>query len=369
MDCRPVYGSSLERKTMADKETNLLNALTTQRMGASVPAKVDERGEPVEVVTDREKGESGRSPEQVLGTRETRPAPTPSQDDKDARKTVAPRKWKVRDEELTLEEIAAKGLLDLMITQSSQASHYQKLYEDSEKAVAKEVAKPTETVDPQVLAAQQEKAHREATLQVIQNYEPAAKKEIEFYVANGLMEPDLPEAYQKAITSMFSILLFQLDAINANAVMNGSIKDWIAAEIGKRNAVITMSLLDQAINAVAAKADDHVDAKGEAVKGDKVFEGLKDSAVRQAFVAWLRKEVDPKVASLTAENMERFWLAFNAPALLDGVKTMIAKTTEKPSRVRAQGDGSPSRPAIKEAPKELNLLDRMTESRLGSAEA
>ena len=341
---------------MADKDAkeNLLQTMTTNRLGAStVPAKVDGRGEPVERASDREV-ETGRSAEDVLGTRDTRSAPVRTDEgDDDKSKAVAPKKWKIKGEDLSLEEIAARGLMDLLITQSSQATHYQQKYEEAlEKAGGKD-AKP--------VVKEPERPPPPTAEQIQQAFTPVVRELIE----KGYIEPDLLEAYPLAMTGQ----AYRNAMAEEDHDKLGWVLEWIKAEIGKRNATTVQSLLDSAIDAIAAKADDHPGENGATIKGDKIFEGLKDPATREKFVDWLRKEVDPKVGALTVANMEKFWFAFNAGDLLNFAKQSAAKAAEsKPARPRAAGDGSPSRPGIKETPQEKSLLDRMTDMRLGSAD-
>ena len=97
-------------------------------------------------------------------------------------------------------------------------------------------------------------------------------------------------------------------------------------KIDQQNAVTVRRMLDSAIDAVAAKAD------GE--NGDRVFAGLKNPEIREAFVLWLRKDIDPKVGALTPDNMAIFWLAYNDRDLLKSAKaaaeTVVIKAAELP---------------------------------------
>lgn len=342
---------------MADKDAknNLLQTMTVDRLGTSkVPARVDEHGEPVERVSDRGR-ETGRSAEDVLGTRETRSAPVRTDEGEDGKeKAVVPKKWKIKGEDLSLDEIASRGLMDLLITQSSQATHYQQKYEEAlERTSSKEIAKP--------VSREPEKPVPPTADQIQQAFTPVVRE----LIKKGHIEPDLLEAYPLALTGQ----AYRNAMAEDDHEKMGWVLEWIKAEIGKRNAIIVQNLFDSTIAAVAAKAGDHLGENGETVKGDKIFDGLRDSTIREKFVAWLRNEVDPKVAALTAANMEKFWFAFTSGDLLNFAKESAAKAAEpKPARTRAASDGSPSRPGVKETPQEKGLLDRLTDMRLGSAD-
>ena len=160
----------------------------------------------------------------------------------------------------------------------------------------------------------------------------------------------MAEAYPDMLTGLMHYRTMIEDLVE----VVGHIKAWIGAEVEKRNAITVNHLLQSSVDQVAAK-------------DDKVFEGLKNPETRAAFIVWLRKEVDPKVGALTAENMEKFWLAYNATGLLNFAKEAAQKVAAPPSptRKRAAGDGSSSRAGAPETPKEKSLLERMTEDRLG----
>lgn len=325
-----------------DDKPNLLQTLTNHRLGEVPAPRKDERLEPalpVEPRESREVEDKGRSPQEVLEQRE--PERRTQTDDDDA---VLVRKYKVKGEELSLAEIAKRGMLEAIITSADQLpaltrKHQELLERVADKAVEKQPEKQPEAAPVQIPQAQ-----------IREHFMPMLKAAVEA----GYIEPDFAEAYPDMSTG----LMYYRTAMQEMNEKLAQVITWIGAEVKLRNARQVKFSLDSAIDAVAAKS--------EGDKGDKIFAGLKNPEIREAFTNWLRTDVDPKVGSLTPENIERFWLAFNANDLLNFTKEAAAKVETPPvSRRKAMGDGSPSRPGVPETPKEPSLLDRMSEMRLG----
>ena len=317
-------------------------------MGKDVPARRDERElETREPVTPDRDTEKGRSPEEVLGERETRPASVTEEE-----KSKTPKKFKVRIDdgsgepvikELTLQQLDEQGLLDRLITTAGQFPGLNKKHQELlERIAGKEVGKPA--------AATPAKKAPPTPAQIRQVYDTVAQRDVQ----GGYIEPDFAEAYPQ----LSAQLMYWRDIVENVMERVDAAVAWIQAEAKERDVARVMGVVNDAIEAVAKKGD------GE--KGDPLFKDLRDSEVRGNFVEWLRTEMDPKIGSLTPDNMERFWFAFNARGILDLTKEAAKKTAEPPSKRRAGSDGPSTRSGVRESPKEKSLLERMSETRLGA---
>lgn len=362
-------------------KTDLMTRLTNRTLGtpnADVPAKRDEStpsGEPVDPGTKGTVVEGrGKRPEEVLGDQAgrqpTKPAPKPADEDlplaaQPADKKPAPkeRTWKYKGEELTLKQIVDRNLLDSVFASAEQLPALTKRHQEVlEQVAATAAAKPApvaQTPEAQAKADEEAiKAHQQMTLKVIDAYGPAAKQEIAFYVANGLIEQDMVDAYEKSVHSMFAIFLYHLDAIQANASRTESAIQWIRGEVDYRGAVRTQNALFAAMDAVVAKH------KGKPT--EQFYAGLKEPENRKQFVTWLRKEVDLPTDKITEDIIGSQWLAFNAGAIMEFAEgEREDENTRQPSQ-RHKGDGTSARIETPASDEPKSLLDRFTDRALGS---
>ena len=354
---------------MAEDETKnrMLQTLTDDKMGK--PPAVQERPrEPSEPVEPRETREieRGRRPEEVVQPREPS-EPATSQPERKYKIRVAKTDKGDVHEELTLDQIAKRGLMDTLVQSANQLPSVSQKYQEAlEKLAATKDDKPAVEQPRQLTEEEQWEQHKTVTAQVMQKYGPQAAREVDFYVKAGLIESDLPEAYANAVRSLFAIQLFHLDLIQELNKISNAQTQWIRAEVDRRNAdakqaeaTKVRSTLDDWLDEFAKKADGK--------DGNKLYAGLKDEEIRGKFVEWLTNEVDPKQTALTKENVERFWMAYNVPELKTFAKEVAEKAVAPTPRVKAAGDGQgTSQTGGKETVRETTLLDRLTDTRLGA---
>jgi len=321
-----------------DENKSLMTRMSEGKLPADrkteLPATREPRDPSQKSARSETGGAKGKTPEEVLGERAER---------QEAQSAVVVeeepvKKWKIRGEELTLDQIAEKGLMDILATQSEQYSYLNKKHQDlleglAGKAVSSETKEEAPVAAPKVTAKQ-----------ILDHYTPAMMKSAE----EGYIEPELPDAYPLLMTS----LMYFRDIIETSAADVQQIKTWIASEIRIRNSRDVTTRLNAAIDAVAGE-------------DGKIFEMLRKPDVKLKFIDWLYKEVDPKVAELTQDRIHTYYLAFNGEALLE-----LAKHTDRKEppvrRPTVRGDGSsaaPGGPDPIEQPK--SMMQRMTESRLG----
>lgn len=330
---------------------SLLDRLTDSR---GLPARADERHE-TGVVEQRGTEDRGRSPEDVVGDLAERQAPVQTREGDD--QPILKQKHKVKvdgvDSELSLEEIAKRGLLEKVFATAEQFPHLQKKYQDTlEKIADKDLSKPTvEETKPAPVQITQE--------MITRTFMPAAQE----YVAKGFIEPDFLEAYPAFVTNAMYLNARVVDAENV-ILKQGKIIDnlvaWIKAEIDGRKVKEYVSEFDKSIDTVAAKAD------GE--KGEKVFARLKEPEERKKFVDWLRDYIDPKSSANTPEHIQTFWMAYIGNDLLKYAREAADKTEPKKDKRRATGDGNGARAGAPVTTEKTSLLDRMTDNRLQMSE-
>lgn len=333
----------------------LLERFSNQALG-NLPATVEERSD-VGVVERGDRGK-GRTPEEVLGDRQDRTDVVETRG-ADTDQPILKKKYRVKvngsESELSLKEIAERGLMEALISSAEQLPHLSRKHNELlEKIADKDLSKPkAEEAAPAPVRVTQDQITR-AFMPVLQER-----------VSMGYVEPDMAEAYPLALTGAMyneARLTDTEQAIIELRKENAAMKAWILAEIQKRKTNEFVSEFDKAIDTVAAKADDEENP-------EKVFLGLKDQAKRASFVEWLRKEVDPKSDAISPALIERFWMAFIGPDLLKFAKEAAVKSNARTDKRRAAGDGAGARPGPVESPKPESLLDRMTDYRLGNQDA
>jgi len=300
----------------------------------------------------------GRSPEDVMADRPVTQQPQQrAVETDDARPKQAPRKIKVRGQELTLEELANRpDLLEALATTAEkypelQAKHQQTLEKLADRALAKPEPEKAKELTPE----QRWFTYQQETLQVLDQWKPFAEKVLDFLVKAGKIEADAPEAYKEMLTSFIADSCAKNYRICALEDTMAQLKEWVHAEVQIRNARSVEDRLHSAIDAVAAKADDenHGDAR--------LYKPLKNKETRAGFVKWLKEEIDPKVGALDPENMDRFWKAYIVTSATDLLKSDKDDSREASptDRRQARGEGRGSRVGSPEAPEEKTHLSRL----------
>jgi hypothetical protein len=335
---------------MADDKTNLLDALTDSRLPAvadpsrELPATGHERENADEPVEPREPREldpasRGRKPEEVVDD-DAKHVPVT----REAKPVAKAKTYKIGDRELTIEQMIENGTIDNVVTSANQFPVIQRKYQDLLEKSASDLVrtdKPAAPAGPQITPEQ-----------ITQGYAPIVAERVRL----GYLEADFAEAYP----IMAAQLAWHSDMIFEARQIAYALREWVGSQVQLRNAVAVKSNLDHSIDIVAAKHD----PKNPATR---IFETLKEKEVRDGFVMWLRKEVNPEIDKITPENIERLYMAYNADALLELTKGAEPEETTSRKR-RAAGDGTGSRVVSPSAPKEKSLLDRLTESRLPAAD-
>lgn len=336
---------------MAEPQTpSLLNRLSADRLG-DLPATI-ERPEPTEPGRPSETVPSGRRPE-VQQRELAEPAKHSDEDLGERTETPKVKRYKIRNvdgdghSELTLEEIAAQGLMDRLVASANQLPTLSRKYQEQLEKAANAGLQKTEVAAPAPKPVQP----KPTAEQIKQVYLPMLQETVK----ELHMEPDFAEAYPQVGTE----LMYFRDVIENVVEKLGNVIDWIGVEVQKRNHETVRSMLDGEIDKLAAL--------GAGKDGDKLYAPLNEPEVRANFVNYLRKDINPVVGALTHENMKRFWIGFNGEDLLKFTKEAAKKQAQPDDRRRAKSDGTPSRPGIPETPTEKGLLDRMTELRLGEA--
>lgn len=268
------------------------------------------------------------------GTASEGPASTP---DASSLPKAPVQKWKVKGEELTLDEIARRGLMDSLITQAEQYPYLNKKHQELLEGLAEKVASKPPAASVQ--AAQP----RVSPEQILTHYLPRVRQLAE----EGYIESDLVEAYPNLMAS----LSYFRDIVEMLEVQVQKQAAWIQNRDGLLQAQQVEGMLLSAVDAVAANEG-------------KIFELLKNQEVRSRFIHWIKTQVDPKVGDLVPEKMKNYWLAFNGEYLLEMLKEKERQPQNPKPNIKSDG-GSSQIGAPDPVPEKKSMLDRLSESRLG----
>ena len=299
----------------------------------------------------------GRSPEDVIADR---PVTQPQQravETDDVQPKQAPRKIKVRGQELTIEELAQRpDLLDALATTAEkypelQAKHQQTLERLADRALAKPEPEKAKELTPE----QRWFNYQQETLQTLDQWKPFAERVLEFLVKAGKIEADAPEAYKEMLLSTIADSCAKNYRICSLEDTVAQLKEWVHCEVKIRDVRSNEYRLQSAIDAVAAKADDenHGDVR--------LYKPLKSKETRAEFVKWLKEEIDPKVGAIDPEIMDRFWKAYIVTSATDLLKSDKDDSREASptDRRQARGEGRSARVGSSEGPEEKTHLSRL----------
>ncbi len=319
-------------------DKSLLESLTDSTLPAlpsTEPAA--EPAEPKEVSTTDERG---RSPEQVVESRETR---LPADREAPAAPPTKPeeKKYLVRGIEYTAKELEAAGLLeDLAVTHGKHA-HLQEKYN---KLVEQSGQPPAAPAEPQQPAITNDLIARA--------YDKAATEIVNDLIAKNLLESDLPEAYPRAVQTLIGQLRYAFDVIFSNQEkLDRLIAETSGAKQQVQNQVVH-NAYNQQLDALVAK-----DAK--------LYQGLKDPKTREGFTNFLIQEVGATVGQTTGEKAPTFlakqWVAFNSDTVIAAAQNGTKQKAQAANKRFVVGEGTGSRPGVVDTG-ETTLLDRLTSS-------
>lgn len=330
----------------------LLDRFSNQQLGEVTRPGRGAEDRPAPEIQQREGQDVGRRPEEVVPEREVE-----TRESEDDTEKLLQTRHKVRtgvnedgsiiQEDLSLAEIARRGLMEKIVASANQLPNVSRKNAELQSIVEKVAADKAPAI---VAAPPAPKPITQA--EITQKYMPMLQE----FVAAGYVEPDMAEAYPAALTGS----MMNVHRLNTVEEKMAWVMEWIQAFAAQRDTAATHALVNSAIDKVAAMAD------GD--KGDKFYAGLKDVEKRNAFVTWLRKDIDPKVGTITPESIQNYWVTFNAKDLLAFTKEAAkenAKPDPNPTRKRAAGDGPGARPGKVETPGAPSMLDRLTDYKLG----
>jgi hypothetical protein len=328
---------------MAKDEKSMLARMSEGKLPANrqseLPASREPRDPSEKAPRSETRGAKGKTPEEVLGERaERQEAPVATQPAEE-QESKPVKTWKVKGEELTLDEIAAKGYMEDLITRAEQYSYLNKKHTELVEGLANQVAKPAEKAAP--AQAEQPKL---TPKQILDYYTPAVKRSAE----EGFIEPELPDVYPLLMSS----LMYFRDVLEADNARLQAVVQWIEGEMGVRKQREVEYRINRAVDEVAAM-------------DGKIFEMLRKPDIRKKFIDWLYSDVDLQVKDIQTEKIQTYYLAFNGELLKEMLKN-VEQPKETAPRRNIRGDGSTAAPGGVDAPvAPKTMLQRMTEARLG----
>lgn len=343
----------------AESGKELLHSLTQSRLPANreptePSTRADERA-PVDSSSGIEETGSRRPAFSREDLREER-QPEKREASTDGKKPVRKIKW--NNEELTIDDLVERGLIDSIIQSAQQLPALSRKHNELlEKVAGVNLEKSAAPAAP--TQREQPPAPVLTPNDIVKVYAGMAKDNAD----KGWVEPDLIEAYPLLMAN----LMWRADQIDTLTTkfndlivcvsrMFNYLKAQEDAVQSQKEQVAVRSTIDQAVDAVAKKEG-------------KLYKALSNETVRKDFIAWVIGDVNPDLAKVNAEFMDDMWMAFNAEALREFAKAEEEEEDPPPRRRRASSDGNSSRdgqpPA---APVKKSMLEKLTESKLGAAE-
>src|SRR5262245_1691476 len=304
--------------------------------------------------------EVGRTPEEVVGEREARadiPAEAPEETTlpagKQAKTKPVPTEVKTYDIDgvtYTFKALEEKGLLEKVIQPARQFEPLQKKYLETLETV-KGVARGEQQ------PATQEPPKQITNLDIARVYDPTAKLILQDLISGNLMEPELSEAYPRAMQTMLGQMRYAFDEMFQQKAKLDTAIERLEQTISYLNANRQKTEGQSVAQAYNAQLD------ALAKKDAKLFAGLSDSKIREQFTAWLVDEVKPSVAQTEGAKglgfLERQWIAYNAPTVLKSAQTAQGERNGRQDKRFATGETGGSRPSA--PPEESTLLDRLVD--------
>ena len=316
---------------MADQDKDLLASLTNTQLPAVPSPEPAEPAEPKEVSRE---SESGKAPDEVV-SRETRlPA--------DKEETAQPAKpeekrYEVRGIKYTAKELEAAGLLEDLAVTHSKYQHLQEkhLQEKDKAAVTKPEERPAVPVITNPMIA---KAYDQAATAILNNF-----------VQENLMEADLGEAYPRAMQTMIGQMRYAFDLIFDMKSRLEPMLEEVSAAKEKVQGQAVQNAYTQQLDALTQK-----DAK--------LYAGLKDPKIRDAFTKYLVDELGATIGMTTGEKAPAFlakqWVAFNSDVVIAAAKTGTQEKEKDAKRRLVVGEGTGSRTGVVDSG-EQSHLERM----------
>jgi len=296
---------------------DLLETLSESRLPAHHEG--GEPAEPQEAVERYDISERGRSPDEVVQTRE-------------ARLPAEERHYEVGGRRYTADELERSGMLKELATAHAQHKHLQEKY----NALLEQSARSAEAPAP---PAQITNSHIAAV------YDPVAETITRDLVERDLIESDLPEAYPRAIQTLIGQMRFAFDKLFQ-----------IEAAVFPMIAEVQAAKKQVQAQAVVGNFNAQLDAL--AAKGSQ-FAGLKSRKTRDLFTEFLVSEVGATVGQACGENAQSFlarqWVGFNSDDVIRATKASVEARRQRNLRRFAAGENTGSRMGVTETSAETPL--------------
>lgn len=303
---------------------NLLETLSEERL----PAVPSERSDPTELVepTPRQDViERGRSPQEVVESRETR-LPAESE-----------RSYEVQGRRYSAKELETSGKLAELAESHANYAQLQQAYQ-------------------QLAAQQQQRAEAPAaqapaiTNELIARvYDEVAQVIIDDLINNDLCEADIFDAYPRTTKTLIGQLRLAFDEI---AQIKATVIPFIQEVAAAKQQVQSQAVY----NAYNHRIE-------ELIATDPAFyAGLKNKKTRELFTQYLTEEVHASVAqAVTGEKAPAFlksqWAAFNATDILSAARSGVEARKQRQLRRFVTGEGTSSRTGVT-GTGEQTLLER-----------
>jgi len=228
----------------------------------------------------------------------------------------APKKYKVDGQEYTAEELIEKGLMDNLVTQANQASHYQELYhgikDHAEQQAAQAQAQAQAQVQPQTQPIQAD--------QIKAAMQPFLAQAVD----QGYMEADFVNEFPAmAATQMYAYN----DLMKMKQVVVGMYQYFMK------------DVREKTYKKVKGDFDNYC-LKLTGV--NQIYTSLKDQAERDRFFDYVSNNINPEASVLSEEFLGRVYLAYQQDKILPTLQQTATanKTKRNKKRKLAKGESA-----------------------------
>lgn len=226
------------------------------------------------------------------------------------------KKYKYKGEELSLDDMIQRGLIDDVITQAQQVRHYQEQYEN----IKQQSEQARQALEQQQQQAEEQQPRGIPADQIFSAYQPQFGQVAEA----GFVEGDFTELYPRTMSAM----LYHRDLLYDTRKAVEELQKMVLGDHQERQATSAQQTIYQQIDSLSAKG--------------KIYEPLKDPGVRQGFYDYI-VEIDPKMNQLTPEFIDKQYFAYNSAIFAD-LKESPRTEPAGEKRRQAKGEGTTSRP-------------------------
>jgi len=304
--------------TVAEQEEGIVDPGLMGELWDDDPEPVEPEDEPVE------------EPEEEVEEGDEEEPEEPEEDEEEPEDGLLT--YKVKDKEYDLDSLVKEGVLDDLITQAQQVSHFQKLYEEqkAQNQQFQQQYQQQQQLPPQHQMQQPPVNVEQLKAQVIPQLHQAVRE--------GFLDEEFVEYYPNAAASQ--MLIYQ-DYLQMKQVVMGMYQHFMR-DAAQRAYDGARSKYTAACSSLSSKHD--------------LYKELGSEQEREDFFQFLAERVNPEVSALDEEFLARQYLGYKQESVLEAVRGGKNQRTKvkKKKRKLAVGEGGSPRKGGKKRTEDLD---------------